>query len=265
MSGFEIKEKYDLGDLPKIVALLRDPETGCPWDKVQTHESIRQNFLEETYEVADAIDRKDEALLKEELGDVLLQVALHAEIERQQGGFSIDDVADGICKKLVARHPHIFADTIAGDADAVLDVWQDIKKKEKNQKTGSDAINDVPAALPALMRSQKVQNRAAHVGFDYTDLPMAVQDLDNEVAELKQAIAGSGDIEDELGDVFFAGVNVARFLKLDAELATTKSCDKFARRFRAVEQLARERGIDMETSSMDALNELWAEAKKLDK
>ena len=261
MEIFEIKNEYNLSDLVTLVRILRDPVDGCPWDREQTHESIRQNFIEETYEALEAIDRADKNLLEEELGDVLLQVMLHAEIERQSGGFDIDDVSDKICKKLVLRHPHIFGGVNVSGSREVLSNWEDIKRAEKDQKTGSDAIDDVPAALPALMKSQKVQKRAAYVGFDYDSVGGALDDLESELCELKAAIAENTNVEEELGDLIFAAVNVARFVKADAELCAERACEKFAQRFRVVEEMARQQGIDMKTAGMDKLNELWEKAK----
>lgn len=263
MAAFEVKEAYTLHDLVLLVEALRDPLDGCPWDKVQTHDSIRQNFLEETYEVLEAIDNGNKDQLLEELGDVLLQVVLHAEIERQDGGFDIDGVADRICKKLVLRHPHIFGEIQADNPDQVLGNWEQIKRQEKHQKSGTDAIADVPLALPALMRSQKVQKRAGYVGFDYDGIDGAMHDLESEVEELKQAIAESSNVEEELGDLLFAAVNVARFAKLDAELSLKRACDKFAKRFARVEQLALAGGIDMQQAGMDKLDALWKQAKEV--
>ena len=262
MENFEIKESYNVDDLIALVARLRDPETGCAWDRVQTHESIRKNFIEETYEACDAIDKGDLDLLKEELGDVLLQVALHAEMERQLGHFDISDVADGVCKKLVLRHPHVFGEVVADSSDAVLTNWEAIKRKEKDQKTGSDSVLDVPRALPALMRSQKVQKRAGYVGFDYESAEQAMADLRSETDELCAAIRDNSNVEEEIGDLLFAAVNVARFQKLDAEQALERACDKFTARFLVVEKLATERGVDMKTAGLDVLNALWAEAKQ---
>ena len=262
MEKFEIKDSYTVNDLIALVHVLRDPEHGCPWDKVQTHESIRQNLIEETYEAADAIDKNDKPLLCEELGDVLLQVALHAEIERQDGGFGIDEIADGICKKLVLRHPHVFGGVVAKTSDAVLTNWEAIKRVEKSQKTGADSVHDVPLALPALMRSQKVQKRAGYVGFDYPDVQTALCDLRSELDELAEAITENTNVEEELGDLLFAAVNVARFQKLDAERSLERACDKFVRRFEIVEQLASSRGLDMKHADIDTLNGLWNEAKQ---
>lgn len=261
MEPFETKDKYTLQDAVDIVRVLRDPVDGCPWDREQTHESIRQNFLEEAYEAVEAIDRADGELLKEELGDVLLQVMLHAEIERQQNGFDLDDIADALCKKLVLRHPHIFGTIDAPTTGQVLDNWESIKRREKSQQSGLDAILDVPRALPALMRSQKVQKRAGYVGFDYEDIHQAIGDLESEVEELKEAVKDQSNIEEELGDLFFAAVNVARFAQLDAEQSLERACDKFTERFAQVEQMAREEGIDMKMAGMDVLDTLWKKAK----
>ena len=262
MKNFTVKNEYTVNDLIDLVEVLRDPEKGCPWDKVQTHESIRQNFIEETYEACDAIDKGDKTLLCEELGDVLLQVMLHAEIERQSGGFDINDVATGICSKLVYRHPHIFGDVKADDSATALSNWEAIKRVEKKQSSGSDSVHDVAKALPALTRSQKVQKRAGYVGFDYPDAEWAMKDLKSEVDELERAIAGDGDIEEELGDLLFSCVNVARFTKVDSELALTRACEKFIKRFDAVERLAAERGIDMKAADIDTLTALWKSAKQ---
>jgi len=248
-------------DVALIIRYLRDPVNGCPWDRVQTHESIRQDLIEETYEAAEAIDKGDPENLKEELGDILMQIALHSEMESEKGVFDLDDVADRLCKKLVLRHPHVFGDVTADDPETVLKNWEEIKMQEKHQTSGSDAIKDVPSAYPALIRSQKVQKRAARTGFDYRNTEEAMSDLRSEVVELEAAIAGDGDPFEELGDVLFSAVNVARFIAADSELALTRACDKFIARFRVTEDLAAERGIDMKKADMDLLNELWSEAK----
>lgn len=260
---FEFKENYRISDLLQIMRILRG-EGGCPWDREQTHQSIRRNFIEETYEVVEAIDNGDTALLLEELGDVLLQVVFHTQMEAEQGAFSFDDVCDGICKKLILRHPHIFGDVTAETPDEVLKNWDEIKKQEKGQKTQSEAVRSVPKTLPALMRGAKVQQRAAKTGFDYPDLSDALGDLESELAELKEAISG-GDraaVDEEFGDLLFSCVNVSRFLHLDAEESLTRSTEKFIRRFSEVEKLAEQNGADMKTASLDELNQLWAQAKK---
>ncbi len=250
-------------DLLQIMETLRG-ENGCPWDREQDHHSIRRNFLEETYEVCEAIDNEDPALLKEELGDVLLQVVFHARMEEEAGRFSFSDVCDGICKKLIERHPHIFGDIHVSGTDEVLDNWDKIKQASKGQKTAAETLHSVPATLPALMRSEKVQHRAAKVGFDYPDRDWAMRDLESELVELRQAVAEGeqSHIDEELGDLLFAAVNVSRFVHTDAEDALSKACGKFIRRFEQVEQLANERGIEMKAAPIELLDELWKQAKK---
>lgn len=260
---FERKTSYKIEDLLEIMKLLRS-EGGCPWDKEQTHESIRKDLLEETYEACEAIDLKDEAAMKEELGDVLHQVVFHSQIEKEQGGFDFDDVCDGICKKLIERHPHVFGDCKVESTDEVLTNWDAIKQKSKGQTTQSDAVKSVPKTFPALMRAQKVQKRAAKAGFDYPDVYWAIGDLESELDELQCAIENEDPkgCEEEIGDVLFSVVNVARFLSLDAEQSLVGAVEKFICRFEVVEALAKERGITMEPSEMKDLEELWKEAKK---
>lgn len=256
------KPNYKFEDLLEIMKMLRAPG-GCPWDREQTHKSIRQNFIEETYEVIEAIDTEDRDLLKEELGDVLLQVVFHAEMESEKNSFNIDDVCDGICKKLIVRHPHVFGDVTADTSEKVLSNWDKIKMQTKSQKTQSDAMDSVSKALPALMRSTKIQQKAAKVGFDWEDVSGALDKITEEVAELKEAIAENDKDHqaEELGDVLFSVVNVSRFLKIDSEEALYKSCDKFSERFRKVESLAQKRNIDMKTATIRELDSLWDEVK----
>lgn len=260
--NFTEKENYNFNDLVEIVKILRAPD-GCPWDREQTHKSIRSNFIEETYEAVEAIDTDDLDLLKEELGDVLLQVALHAEIESEQGTFDINDVCDGICKKLIIRHPHVFGDVNADTTEQVLKNWDAIKMKTKSQKTQTQAILSVSKALPSLMRSTKIQQKAAKVGFDWENVNGALDKLFEECEELKTAVENN-DVEnqrEELGDVLFSAVNVARFLNIDSEHALYDACDKFTDRFSSVEKLANERGIDMKTAPLSVLDSLWDEVK----
>ncbi len=261
---FSYKENYRVDDLLEIMKILRS-ENGCPWDREQTHQSIRKNLIEETYEAVEAIDREDTALLKEELGDVLLQVVFHAQMESEAGRFNFDDIADGICKKLIVRHPHIFSTVVADTADEVLANWDRIKKQEKGQQTATDTLQSVSTALPALMRAQKVQQRAARAGFDYDTTAQAVGDLESEVEEVKQALTSESidQIEEELGDLIFAAVNVARFSKLDAEEALTRATEKFIRRFAQVERLAEREQIDIQAASLAELDCLWKEAKQI--
>lgn len=263
--AFEQKPVYDIADLLEIMALLRG-ENGCPWDREQDHQSIRKNFLEETYEVLEAIDNADSELLREELGDVLLQVVFHSRIEEEAGRFGFSDVCDGICKKLIERHPHIFGNTQVDDSAQVLANWEQIKQKSKGQTTAAQTLQSVPVTFPALMRSEKVQKRAAKAGFDYPDTDGAMLDLESELAELREAIA-QGDhahIVEELGDLLFSVVNVARFLKCDPEQALTDSCNKFIRRFTRTEQLALQAQLDFKTASFSELDKLWKTAKQQD-
>lgn len=261
--NFTFKEKYDIEDLLQIMKLLRS-ENGCPWDREQTHGSIRKNFIEETYEVAEAIDKQDSALLREELGDVLLQIVFHSEMEEEAGRFSFGDVVNEICQKLIIRHPHVFSDIQVSGVEDVLDNWNRIKQKTKGQSTASETLDSVPRQLPALMRSEKVQSRAKKAGFDYPDVDMALNDLKSEVSELSAAIdkKDTGNIAEELGDVLFSAVNVSRFFHMDPEELLTHSCDKFIARFKIVEALAQEQNMDLKQSDIDVLNQLWKEAKK---
>ena len=263
---FSFKDKYNINDLIEIVRILRAPG-GCPWDIKQTHASIKKDFIEETYEVVEAINKDDKTLLCEELGDVLLQVAFHADIERENGTFDFDDVADGICKKLIIRHPHVFGGVKADTADEVLTNWDEIKRRTKHQKSVAESIDSIPRELPALMRAAKIQSRAAKTGFDFDSIDGAFDKITEETAELKEAVA-SGDkakISDELGDLLFAAVNAARFTGVEAEESLTASSDKFASRFKITEELAKQRNIDMKSASIEELDVLWDEAKKLTK
>ena len=259
---FKEKPNYKFDDLLQIVKILRAPD-GCPWDREQTHKSIRSNFIEETYEAIEAIDTDDTELLKEELGDVLLQVALHSEIESEKNSFNIDDVCDGVCKKLIIRHPHVFGNVNADTTEQVLKNWDAIKMRTKSQKSQTQAMENISKALPSLMRSSKIQQKAAKVGFDWQDVNGALEKLDEECTELKEAIKNN-DVEnqkEELGDVLFSVVNVARFLNIDSEHALYDACDKFTNRFSKVEALAKERDIDMKTASIQTLDSLWEEVK----
>lgn len=259
---FERKEKYEMQDLLKIMKLLRSPD-GCPWDREQDHHSIRANFIEETYEAIEAIDTENAELLKEELGDVLLQVVFHAQMEQEKGSFDFSDVVDGICKKLIIRHPHVFSEVSAKTSDEVLKNWDAIKMQTKEQKTQTEVLQSVSPALPALMRSQKVQKKAAKAGFDWDNVDGALAKIFEELDELKEAIDEGGQIssEEELGDLLFSVVNVARFIHVDSEQALSKACDKFISRFGKLEALALERGMDIQKASLPELDALWEEVK----
>ena len=250
------KQSYDVSDLKRIVAILRAPG-GCQWDGEQTHESIRRNFLEEAYEVAEAIDEGSAEHLQEELGDVLLQVIFHASIEEDAGRFDLNDVADGICKKLIYRHPHVFGNVAVGSTDEILANWEELKKAEKGQASQADAVDAVARSLPALWRAEKVQKKAAKVGFDWPDVSGAVDKLSEELEEVKAAMNGSGDVFEELGDLLFAAVNTARFLNVDPEMALHAASDKFAARFRRVEEEVQKSGRAMENVSLEELDSIW--------
>ncbi len=262
IENFDFKDKYDISDLVKIMKCLRAPG-GCPWDAEQTHESIKKNLIEETYEVIEAINKEDKDLLCEELGDVMLQVVFHAEMESEQGSFDFDDVADGICKKLIERHPHVFGEIKVNGVDDVLTNWDNIKRRSKGQKSSTSAMNSVPRELPALMRATKIQQKAAKVGFDWREMSGAFNKLGEETSELKAALdSGDKDLAfEELGDLLFSAVNVSRFMDCDAEEALTAATDKFISRFSAVEKLANERGVDMRSADIEELDKLWDEVK----
>ncbi len=264
MVDFNLKSCYNMQDLIDIMRLLRAPG-GCPWDAEQTHESIKKNLIEETYEVIEAINKSDNELLCEELGDLLMQIVFHAQMESEKGEFGFDEVVDGVCKKLIVRHPHVFGDVTVSSVDDVLTNWDDIKKKTKGQKTVTDSMFSVPRELPALMRATKLQKKAADVGFDWPDVSGALDKLEEEIAELRVAIANndSDNISEELGDLLFSAVNVSRFIKVDAEESLTAASDKFLARFTEVEALASERSIDMKTASIEELDALWDEVKAM--
>ena len=261
MINFVRKPRYDYNDLLEIIRLLRSPE-GCPWDKVQTHESIRRGLLEEAYEAAEAIDARDTDLLKEELGDVLMQVVFHADIEKDAGHFDMDDVCDGVVKKLLFRHPHVFGAAHEDSPESVLVSWDKLKRREKGQKTTADALDAVARSLPGLWRAEKLQKKAADAGFDWPDVQGALDKLDEETAELRQAVAENGDVSGELGDVLFAAVKVGRFCGVDPEEAITLTCEKFIRRFRAMELSALAQGREPDTLTLDEMTVLWNEAKR---
>jgi MazG family protein len=247
--------------LRAIVACLRAPE-GCPWDREQTHASLRSALLEEAYEVVEAINNNDDANLREELGDLLLQSVFHAQIGAEEGRFDFDHVAREIAEKLIRRHPHVFGEDHCVDSDHVLKRWDEIKKAEKGGKVES-AIDGIPGSFSPLLRAQKTQKKAAKIGFDWPSAIPVFDKIREELAEIEAELPG-GDmarIEDEVGDLLFCVVNLARKLKLDAETALQGATEKFSRRFRAVEALALERQIDMTKLDLAGLDELWDEVK----
>ena len=259
MVDFQYKDLYGVRDLVEIVRILRAPG-GCPWDAEQTHQSIRRNFLEEAYEAAEAIDEGSPEHLKEELGDVLLQVVMHARMEEEAGRYDLDAVADGICKKLIYRHPHVFGDVQVSGTGEVLSNWEELKRKEKGQATNTDALEAVARSLPALWRAEKVQKKAKKAGFDWPDVAGALDKLAEELSELRQAAAAGTNVAEELGDLLFSAVNVSRFLKVDCEDALNAATDKFIARFRRVEELAGDRPLT--SMSLEELDKLWERAKQ---
>ena len=222
MLNFEKKERYNVSDLVDIMELLRSPE-GCPWDREQDHASIRRNLIEEAYEAAEAIDLDDKAGRVEELGDVLLQIVFHCQMEREAGGFTLDDVADGVCKKLIYRHPHVFADTTVSGAAEVLENWDALKRKEKKQETAADAIEAVARSLPALWRAEKVCSKAIKADI----LPAGAEDAEKALAVTSEVIPDSDEPEKAVGDMLFAAVRVAKALGVDPEQALTGATDRF--------------------------------------
>jgi len=260
MINFTEKEKYNVYDLEKIIALLRSPN-GCPWDMEQTHESIRRNFLEEAYEFCETIDECDTEHMCEELGDVLMQVVFHAGIEEDKGSFCLDDAADAVCRKLISRHPHVFGSERLETSGQVLDKWDEIKMKERSQQTVADAMDTVARSLPAAWRADKLISKASKAGFDWPHISSALDKLSEEVGELREAVASGKNIEGELGDVLFAAVHVAQYLNIDPEDALNKTSDKFIARFRKLENIAADRGTRVSELQLDQLEELYRIAK----
>lgn len=263
VSGFVKKDRYGIQDLLEIMRLLRTPE-GCPWDREQTHQSIKKNLIEETYELVEAINRDDPAMMREELGDVLMQVVFHSCMAEETGNFNFDDVADEVCQKLIVRHPHVFGEvTVSGTLD-VLNNWDAIKRQTKGQKTSSQAMDSVPREFPALMRAQKIQGKAAKSGFEFENLRDALHKIPEEYTEVEERVS-CGDLEgaaEELGDLIFSAVNVSRFLKADAEEVLTTATDKFVARYKKVEALAQESGRPMDSFSPQELDQFWNQAKQ---
>ena len=224
------KNNYDIDDLIKIVAILRGPN-GCPWDKIQTHQTVRDGIIEEAYEAADAIDNQDAVSLKEELGDLLLQLVFHSQIGQEAGEFNFSDICDGVCRKLISRHPHVFAGAKANNAQEVTDSWDKLKRQEKGQTSVTQTLISVPKAMPALMRAGKVQSRAAKAA-EPIDIKCAVDKLGDSFDQLKHAAGqNDSDLSENIGDVLFSAVNVSRISKVNAENALAKSTDQFIENF----------------------------------
>lgn len=261
----ELKDKkdYTFDDLIKIMKILMSPQ-GCPWDRVQTHQSIRINAIEEAYEVVDAIDKNDKTKIIEELGDMLLQAIFHCAIAERDGEFELKDVINTLCQKLVFRHTHVFSNQKAQDDKEALSNWNNAKAVEKSIKTVTQDINELPKYFPELLRAQKVQKKAASVGFDFENVDQMLNKVDEEIAELKAEIK-SGNTQkaaDELGDCLFALVNISRKIKADSELCLKKSTDKFINRFAQVEKSVIESGKDFSAYTLEQLDEIYKKAKQ---
>ena len=253
-------QRYDFDDLVEVVTILRS-NLGCPWDKEQTHKSLRRDFIEETYEVIEAIDTDDPKLLREELGDVMLQVVFHADIEREEGRFDINDVANDICVKLIHRHPHVFGELKLDNSEEVLENWDKIKGVEKQRNTLTDKLRSIPPMLPALMRAQKVGKKASF--FDFESVDDVYKKLNEEIAEVREASVGDDRdaIAEEMGDLLLTVTSLARKLGVDSEQALYNATNKFIDRFEKVENAVLEQGKNVEEMSMTELDEIWDRIK----
>lgn len=262
----DLKNKKDFNDLISIIETLRS-ENGCPWDREQTHDSLKRALIEESYEVIDAIDNQDEDSLIEELGDVLLQVVFHSSIGKEDGFFDISDVIKGICDKMIYRHPHVFGNEVVENSGEVLVKWDELKKKEKGFTSVTDEINAIAKSFPSLIRAEKIQKKARKVGFDWDKVECAMKKIEEELNELKEVYNGDNRarIVEEMGDLLFACVNVARFLGVDGELALNSTCDKFIRRFSFIEKEAQNKSVRLSDMTLDEMDVLWNEAKKAEK
>ena len=254
-----------MGSLLDVMAKLRDPAGGCPWDIEQSFETIAPYTIEEAYEVADAIDREDIPAIREELGDLLLQVVFHSQIAKDQGQFEFEDVAQSIANKMIERHPHVFGETKFATPEEQKAHWELLKQREREQKSTEtvSALDGVALALPALTRAEKIQKRASRVGFDWEDLTPVLEKIDEELSELRQAAAGTEAvaIEDELGDLLFSVTNAARHMKVDPEQALKKATTKFEKRFKSVERALAAEGKEMSDTGAEVLDQYWRRSK----
>lgn len=262
-----MSDKGGIEALLDIMARLRDPQDGCPWDVEQDFASIAPYTIEEAYEVADAIERGDMDDLKDELGDLLLQVVFHAQMAKEEGLFDFSDVVRAICEKMIRRHPHVFGDEEQRSAGSVKGRWEEIKAEEKAAKGAKQAsiLDDVPLSLPALVRAIKLQNRAARVGFDWPDTSQVIDKLNEEMLELSAELAKGGDadrLEDEMGDLLFVYANLARHLNVDPEAALRRANAKFRRRFGRIEEKLAAAGKRPEDSTLEEMDAFWNEAKR---
>ena len=262
-----LKSEYNFQDLIELMSTLRS-ENGCPWDRAQTHKSIKENLIEETYEVLSAIDADDTENLCEELGDVLLQVVFHTQMAKEAGKFDINDVITALCRKLIGRHAHVFGDKKAADAGEALLSWDEAKSKEKGkQDREGKTLAGVPSNMPAILRSYKIQKKAAKVGFDWSSPEEVLGKVLEEVEELREAYREGNEnkVHEEAGDLIMSAVNAARFLGVHPEMALNSTTDKFIRRFEYIEQVAEKDGKNVKQMSAKEMDDLWNEAKKLEK
>jgi len=260
-------KKHTIHDLIAIMARLRNPEGGCPWDLEQNFKSIAPYTIEEAYEVADAITRDDMAELRDELGDLLFQVIYHTQMAQEKGLFTFEDVVDGIATKMIHRHPHVFGDEEAKTAGDVNVLWEERKDKEKKRQSLESILDDVPLNLPALKRAQKLQKRAGSVGFEWPELGGVLDKMEEEIKELRKAIKDGrqNEVIDELGDVFFVVTNFGRMLGADCEEALTQSSNKFIRRFQGMEKSLKDEGIAIQNTPPERWDDLWLEQKRKEK
>jgi tetrapyrrole methylase family protein/MazG family protein len=254
-------DKFD--ELLTIIEKLRSPQ-GCPWDREQTHKSLKPYAIEEAHEVAEAVDMGDPELLADELGDLLLQVVLHSQIGREENTFTIEDVLNSVNSKMIRRHPHVFSDTTVSGTGEVLQNWEAIKKKEKAKRDHKSVLDGIPLSLPGLYRASKIQKKAARVGFDWPDTQGPLDKIKEEIEEFTREIERDDKeaMIDEFGDILFSLVNLSRKMDFDAEDSLRMATAKFEKRFRRVEEIARSKEIDMTASKIDELDKLWDEAKE---
>ncbi len=252
-----------MDQLVEIMARLRDPKTGCPWDLEQDFASLTPYTIEEAYEVADAIARGNKSDLRDELGDLLFQSVFYSQLAKEEGSFCFDDVVRGVCDKMIRRHPHVFGDTQIADAAAQAKAWEAQKAKERADKGEKSALSDVPVGLPATKRALKLQSRAARIGFDWPDLAPVFAKMHEEMAELQEAIANKNDkeIKSELGDILFVCINLARKLNVDPDQALNQTNQKFMDRFAYIEAQLQKQGKTPEQASLEEMDQLWDQAK----
>ena len=262
----DLNNKKDFYDLVQIIDKLRD-EDGCLWDREQTHESLRKAIIEEAYEVVSAINKQDDDNLIEELGDVLLQVVFHSAIGKEDGFFNVNDVIEGICNKMIERHPHVFNNKELRTSEEVLKQWDEIKRSESGIKLLSEEMEKIAREMPSIIAAEKIQDKAKKVGFDWDKVEDAISKVEEELFEVKEVYNGENKdrIEEEMGDLLFSCINVARFLNVDCEIALKKTADKFIRRFKHIEKIANEQNKNLKEMTLEEMDSLWNEAKNIEK